>query len=147
MPSIDEVFIKMRTDFLADPGLTTLLGQNDGIFRSFPAGNNNKPFLILNLDTRNAQTQISGAGVYRPDFTIDVFSFDHWEADKIYSHLVQNWTIPEERPAGIVSTNYRIDILRFPDMIELPGRVTEADTGEQLILNSIQTTGRIVKNT
>ena len=147
MADLAEIYDKFRTTLLADVPFVALLGETLGVYRVYPAGVNDKPFTILNIDNQNHQTQISGTGVYKPTITLDIITINPWDADPIYAHLVENYTIPKSRVGGIASTNYVINLLSFPDMIEVTGQLQEVDSGSPIRMFTVSVVMRIVKQT
>ena len=131
MATASTVVKQLRTELLADSVLMGLLGSND-ILREFPKSPKDPPFIVMLSNNRNPDEQVSGVGSSRPDYEFDLFVVNPWDADPIYDHLKQNWTIPEEKNVGITSGGARIDLLHFADLIEVPGVLLELSTGQLL---------------
>ncbi len=143
MASASDVLKQFRTELLADSTLMGLLGSND-ILREFPKSAKDPPFLLMLLNNRNPDEEVSGVGSSRPDYEFDLFVVNPWHADPIYDHLKQNWTIPEEKATGITVSGARIDLLHFSDLIEVPGTLLELSSGQLLHQFTIPITMKIV---
>ena len=131
MASASDVLKQLRTELLADSTLMGLLGSND-ILREFPKSAKDPPFIVWLLNNRNPDEEVSGVGSSRPNYEFDLFVINPWDADPIYDHLKQNWTIPEEKTTGITVSGARIDLLHFSDLIEVPGTLLEFSSGQLL---------------
>ena len=147
MADVSEIFKQLRNDLVADASLLALLGKRSKIYRKYPAGVHQKPFIILNIDRLNPQTQVDGTGEYRPDMTFDIIVLDPYDAGTIFTYLEENWSIPVERAAAIVSTDYRMDSLVFGDLIEVPGKFQETAGGKPVTMFSAQVRSRVIKVT
>ena len=147
---VGEILGQMVVDMLADPELVSLLGEGtvspvSGIYRAWPQGTHKKPMIIITFDNLNPQTQVSGVGVYRPTLTFDVIVQDPWDVGQIYDALESRWSIPLARKSSIISTNFKLDLLQFGDLIEVPGNLQEVDTGNLVRQFSIPATARVIK--
>ncbi len=143
MATASTIFKQLRTDLIDDSTLMGLLGSND-ILREFPKSAKDPPFIVWLINNRNPDNQISGVGASRPNCEFNLFVVNPWDADPIFDHLKQNWTIPEEKATGITSGGARIDLLHFDDLIEVPGNLLELSSGQLLHQFTIQMTMRII---
>ena len=143
MATASDVIAQLRTDLLADSTFTGLLGTND-ILRTFPSQPKKPPFIVMVANARNPQNQISGVGIHRAEYEFDLFVSNPWDADPIYDHLEQNFTIPRENQAEITNSSASIDILEFNNMIEVPGNMAQMSNGQVLKLFVITFDMRIV---
>ena len=147
MANVSEILKKLRNDMSTDTGLLALLGKDSKVYRKYPQSSHRKPFIIFIVDNLNSQTQNTGVGEYRPDVTFDIIVIDPYDAADIFSYLEENWSIPLEKPEGVTSTNYRIDSLVFGNLIEVPGKLQEIDSGEAVTQFTAQASMRIIKVT
>lgn len=144
--SLDEIFDQLVSDLLADTTLTGLLGDTDQIFGQFPGIKPKPPFIVVSFDPLGPQTELSGTGVYRPISQWDIVAATLKEQEQIFSHLEDQWTIPNNKSTPVTSTNYRIELLEFRDTLPIrPPRQLETD--QQLRQKALTVAMRIVRTT
>lgn len=128
---IGDIFDAMRTAFLAESDLTDLLGSSDAMYREFPHIKVTYPILVFDMTSLAPQTQISGAGLYRPDVQLDIMVKNPYDAEDIFGVLEEKFSIPNERTATINSSNHVIDQMVWDDVFEV-AQLRVVDTDERI---------------
>ena len=139
-----EAIATLRSQLLQDASFTSLLGETNGIYWSYPSGTKQKPIIVINLSDLRSQNQIGGVGVYRPSINFDIFTINPYDAGAIYTYLERNWDIPRSRQDPISSNNFRIDQLTFESLIEVTSRLGEVASGQVIRMFTIPVALRIV---
>ncbi|QDV49534.1 hypothetical protein [Gimesia fumaroli] len=105
--SLDEPQKALWTALKEDSGLTALIGESR-VRRGWPNSTPVFPFISLQW---NSNTSIPGAtyvGRRRINLQINIYSIDPHLNEQVEGYLINNYSIPLKKPAGIESTNYRI---------------------------------------
>ena len=120
-PDIGELWIALRTAWLADPLLTQLIdqtAQGGSIYLEMP--HNKVPFPLIVLKTPKAEINPydSCFGRSYQEIQINSYSLDRHFGGKIFAALEANWSIPWLR-VEFTSTNWRISDMNFSRPIDL----------------------------
>lgn len=125
-----EIWTALRTAMTGDATLVAMLDSADQIWRQAPDGPIRYPAIVLEVPDDRPQTQISGTGVWRPNFEIHVYAETFDICRQIIGRLDEQFTIPENRQQ-ISSANFRMTLLRRRNGNEA-GTVRDVDSGKKI---------------
>lgn len=144
--NVGEVVKGLRNALLADLTLRAMLGAVDAFYLDIPAGKVPFPCLILDVKNWNPQTKVSATGVYRPQWQLDIFAVNPYDAMELWGRLENAWTIPLGRPTPIETDSYRITQMVWGNAVDAgPFRVV--DSGEQVRMWACELGLKIVEKT
>lgn len=145
MPSHDlsEILIQLRDDLLADSDLTDLLGSADAIYAGSPDTKPVYPIIVLSMPATNSQSDGGFTGLWRPDLQFDLLAISIYQCRAISGYLQEAWSIPANNATRIASTNFKVDLLRHVNDIELPRKVRLTEDDEWVRLMASEWKARV----
>lgn len=133
---------QLRTDMLADSGLTDLLASAESIYRGWPTSIVASPFLAFNVLQANPDSRTI-VGKWRPLIEIGLFATSNYTLDTIAGYLETNWSIPARRTTQVETASLRLTELVMFDATDA-GRVRFTDSQEWIRKRATSWNARVI---
>ena len=121
----------IRTAWLADATFAAMLGGPTEIWRHGQSFEPKYPSITIRISRFGPVDLDRGPGKFRPSIEVNVFSVSPYDAEDIANYMSENFQIPTKVPAGISTTNWRIDELICGELME-GGVVRQLDDRTQV---------------
>jgi hypothetical protein len=116
---LSELWTALRTAMLADSTLVALLGGSDAIYRAWPNKSVAFPIIVIRCQTDGPPNDGGTiVDLWRPSVELDIYAATMGRCEAIQGRLDESWTIPHNKPAGVTSTNFALNLFKRRNSID-----------------------------